>query len=155
MTPVSLMQYLSHRSSFRAFWGGIKESQRKSLSCEKTDTILKSVVKKFFNEKEVTSTLVMDALFSGTKSLERTYKVRAGQEEWATPTVWLDKENFVLSADVLTVLDRAVHEPIPAYKDDKGSGTPHRVKVSASDGDQDGAFVFCLAVCNSMQLALR
>lgn len=28
------------------------------------------VVKRFFNEKEVTSTLVMDALFSGCKQLE-------------------------------------------------------------------------------------
>jgi hypothetical protein len=29
------------------------------------------VVKKFFNEKEVTSTLVMDALFSGCKQIEQ------------------------------------------------------------------------------------
>ena len=28
------------------------------------------LVKRFFNEKEVTSTLVMDALFSGCKQLE-------------------------------------------------------------------------------------
>lgn len=63
------------------------------------------------------------------------FQVRAGQEEWGTPTVWLDKEYFVLSADVLTVLDRAVHEPIPAYKDDKGSGTPHRVKVRFQEFD--------------------
>ena len=31
---------------------------------------MQGVVKRFFNEKEVTSTLVMDALFSGCKQLE-------------------------------------------------------------------------------------
>ena len=31
---------------------------------------MQHVVKRFFNEKEVTSTLVMDALFSGCKQLE-------------------------------------------------------------------------------------
>lgn len=35
-------------------------------------TALQGVVKRFFNEKEVTSTLVMDALFSGCKQLEET-----------------------------------------------------------------------------------
>ena len=36
------------------------------MSCE----CMQGVVKRFFNEKEVTSTLVMDALFSGCKQLE-------------------------------------------------------------------------------------
>lgn len=31
---------------------------------------MQGIVKRFFNEKEVTSTLVMDALFSGAKQLE-------------------------------------------------------------------------------------
>jgi hypothetical protein len=31
---------------------------------------LKGLVKQFFNEKEVTSTLVMDALYSGCKQVE-------------------------------------------------------------------------------------
>ena len=31
---------------------------------------MQAIVKRFFNEKEVTSTLVMDALFSGCKQLE-------------------------------------------------------------------------------------
>ena len=48
------------------------------------------LVKRFFNEKEVTSTLVMDALFSGCKQVEEasragigpkvTTSVRAGQD---------------------------------------------------------------------------
>jgi hypothetical protein len=40
------------------------------MSREKTDTILKVIVKHFFAEKEVTSTLVMDSMYSGLKSLE-------------------------------------------------------------------------------------
>lgn len=36
----------------------------------KVFVVLQGVVKRFFNEKEVTSTLVMDALFSGCKQLE-------------------------------------------------------------------------------------
>ncbi|CAA7026564.1 unnamed protein product [Microthlaspi erraticum] len=40
------------------------------MSREKTDVILKQVVKHFLVEKEVTSTLVIDFLFHGLKSLE-------------------------------------------------------------------------------------
>jgi hypothetical protein len=32
--------------------------------------LLQGIVKQFFNEKEVTSTLVMDALFSGCRQAE-------------------------------------------------------------------------------------
>ncbi len=38
------------------------------------------VVKRFFNEKEVTSTLVMDALFSGCKQLEEASRQPPQQE---------------------------------------------------------------------------
>lgn len=43
---------------------------------------LQGVVKQFFNEKEVTSTLVMDALFCGCRQLEccSRKKVCAGSE---------------------------------------------------------------------------
>lgn len=37
---------------------------------EKADALLKGVVKRFFNEKEVTSTLVMDALYCGCRALD-------------------------------------------------------------------------------------
>ena len=37
---------------------------------EKTDALMKGVVKRFFNEKEVTSTLVMDALYCGCRALD-------------------------------------------------------------------------------------
>ncbi len=39
------------------------------------------VVKRFFNEKEVTSTLVMDALFSGCKQLEEASRLAADSKK--------------------------------------------------------------------------
>lgn len=39
--------------------------------------VLKGVVKQFFNEKEVTSTLVMDALYAGCRQLEETSRAWA------------------------------------------------------------------------------
>lgn len=38
------------------------------------------LVKRFFNEKEVTSTLVMDALFSGCKQVEEATRAAAGSK---------------------------------------------------------------------------
>ncbi|KAI3835214.1 hypothetical protein MKW98_020330, partial [Papaver atlanticum] len=43
--------------SFFAFWLGLGQNVRRQVSREKTDVILKLVVKQFFVEKEVTSTL--------------------------------------------------------------------------------------------------
>ena len=37
-------------------------------------------MKRFFNEKEVTSTLVMDALFSGCKQLEEASRLQDGRK---------------------------------------------------------------------------
>ncbi len=41
-----------------------------ALATEKADALLKAIVKRFFNEKEVTSTLVMDALYCGCRALD-------------------------------------------------------------------------------------
>ncbi len=38
-------------------------------------------MKRFFNEKEVTSTLVMDALFSGCKQLEEASRLAADSKK--------------------------------------------------------------------------
>jgi hypothetical protein len=48
----------------------VTSNERNRLSAERADVILKAVVKRFFNEKEVTSTLVMDALYSGCRALQ-------------------------------------------------------------------------------------
>ena len=41
--------------------------RRAALTAERGEAVLAGLVKRFFNEKEVTSTLVMDALFCGCK----------------------------------------------------------------------------------------
>lgn len=103
------------------------------MSREKTDSILKAVVKKFFIEKEVTSTLVMDSLYSGLKALEgqiKSKKAAKGKyldaEEVPIPIVRLEKDTFVLVDDVLLLLERAAMEPLPP-KDEKGP--QNRTKV--------------------------
>lgn len=95
--------------------------------------ILRVVVKQFFIEKEVTSNLVMDSLYSGLKALEGLTKSKKGRgklldvEELPVPVVRIEKEMFVLLDDVLPILERATLEPLPP-KDDKGP--QNRMKVS-------------------------
>lgn len=103
------------------------------MSREKTDSILKVVVKHFFIEKEVTSTLVMDSLYSGLKALEGQNKCKKSRvklldvEEMPAPIVRVEKDTFVLVDDVLLLLERAAMEPLPP-KDEKGP--QNRTKVS-------------------------
>ncbi|XP_062108155.1 TNF receptor-associated factor homolog 1a isoform X2 [Humulus lupulus] len=112
-------------SSFSVFWSGIDQIARRRMSREKTDSILKVVVKHFFIEKEVTSTLVMDSLYSGLKALEGQTKSKKGRvklleaEEMPAPIVRVEKDTFVLVDDVLSLLERAAMEPLPP-KDEKG-----------------------------------
>ncbi|XP_022851471.1 MATH domain-containing protein At5g43560-like isoform X2 [Olea europaea var. sylvestris] len=112
-------------SSFRTFWMGIDQSVRHHMSRERTDSILKVLVKHFFIEKEVTSTLVMDSLYSGLKALEgqtKGNKVKGKYleaEELPVPIVRIEKDMFVLVDDVLLLLERAAMEPLPP-KDEKG-----------------------------------
>lgn len=61
----------SEGPAFRAWWRGLGQHRQAQLTQAKGDPILKGLVKQFFNEKEVTSTLVMDALFCGCKQLEK------------------------------------------------------------------------------------
>lgn len=95
------------------------------MSREKSDSILKVVVKHFFIEKEVTSTLVMDSLYSGLKALEgqtKSKKCRGESldtEELPVPIVRIEKDAFILVDDVLLLLERAALEPL-SPKDEKG-----------------------------------
>ncbi|KAK9820473.1 hypothetical protein WJX72_010699 [[Myrmecia] bisecta] len=121
---------------FRAFWQALDPKRRRVLAAEKGDIILKGVVKRFFNEKEVTSTLVMDALFSGCKQLEEAFrtsqstaaakgKKKDKQADAGTSGVVIqaDKNMFAVMGDVLAVLERAATETIPPFRDDKGADT--------------------------------
>ncbi|KAF5186755.1 Math domain-containing protein, partial [Thalictrum thalictroides] len=111
--------------SFCEFWLELDHNSRRRMYREKSDSILKVVVKQFFVEKEVTSTLVMDSLYSGLKALECQRICKNGKaklldtEETPAPIVRLEKDMFVLADDVLLLLERAVLEPLPP-KDEKG-----------------------------------
>ncbi|XVE81777.1 hypothetical protein DITRI_Ditri15bG0093200 [Diplodiscus trichospermus] len=129
-------------SSFCAFWLGIDQNSRRRMSREKTDMILKVVVKHFFIEKEVTSTLVMDSLYSGLKALEgqsKGKKVKSNlldAEEMPAPIVRVEKDVFVLVDDVLLLLERAALEPLPP-KDDKGPQNRTKDGNSGEDFNKD------------------
>ncbi|KAM4116825.1 hypothetical protein ACJW30_02G078100 [Castanea mollissima] len=129
-------------SSFRAFWLGIDQNARRRMSREKTDVILKVVVKHFFIEKEVTSTLVMDSLYSGLKALEGQTISKKGRlklleaEEMPAPIVRVDKDVFVLVDDVLLLLERAAMDLLPP-KDEKGPQNRTKDGNSGEDFNKD------------------
>ena len=54
----------------RAFLSSEEGVASARQATEKADALMKGVVKRFFNEKEVTSTLVMDALYCGCRALD-------------------------------------------------------------------------------------
>ncbi|OVA01466.1 MATH [Macleaya cordata] len=131
-------------TSFSAFWSGIDQNARRHMSREKTDVILKIVVKHFFIEKEVTSTLVMDSLYSGLKALECQSKSKKGRGKLLetegtpalTPLVRVEKDLFVLVDDVLLLLERAALEPLPP-KDEKGPQNRTKDGNSGEDFNKD------------------
>ncbi|KAF8401834.1 hypothetical protein HHK36_012780 [Tetracentron sinense] len=128
--------------SFCGFWLGVDQNARRRMSREKTDVILKVVVKHFFIEKEVTSTLVMDSLYSGLKALECQSKGKKGKanlmdtKETSTPIVRVEKDTFVLADDVLLLLERAAVEPLPP-KDEKGPQNRTKDGSSGEDFNRD------------------
>eukprot|EP00873_Tetraselmis_striata_P038610 jgi/Tetstr1/458874/TSEL_004382.t1 len=119
--------------NFRQFWQELQKRQKERLTQEKCDTILKGVVKRFFNEKEVTSTLVMDALYSGCRAMEEhtrqwlEHSKKVGpvepDAEVEQPSVLIHAEKgiFALGDTVLDALERAANESIPPFRDDKCS----------------------------------
>ncbi|KAH8495650.1 hypothetical protein Peur_055651 [Populus x canadensis] len=137
-----LLEDKNRWSSFCAFWLGMDQNARRRMSREKTDVILKVVVKHFFIEKEVTSTLVMDSLYSGLKALEGQTKSKKGRaklldaEEMPAPIVCVEKDMFVLVDDVLLLLERAAMEPLPP-KDEKGPQNRTKDGSSGEDFNKD------------------
>ncbi|KAK3136912.1 hypothetical protein QOZ80_5BG0444850 [Eleusine coracana subsp. coracana] len=136
-------------SSFSAFWLGMDPSVRRHMTREKTDTILKVLVKHFFIEKEVTSTLVIDSLYSGLKALEYQSKNKKGSsssklteaDARSTPMVLIDQDMFVLADDVIVLLERAAldtlpHQPLPT-KDDKSSQNRTKDGSSGEEFNKD------------------
>ncbi|XP_055813646.1 TNF receptor-associated factor homolog 1a isoform X2 [Solanum dulcamara] len=127
-------------SSFCAFWLGMDQNSRRRMSQQKSDSILKVLSKHFFIEKEVTSTLVMDSLYSGLKAIEGQTKGKKGKyldaEEQLVPIVRLDNDMFVLVDDVLVLLERAALELLPP-KDEKGPQNRTKDGASGEDFNKD------------------
>ncbi|KAL8241228.1 hypothetical protein R6Q59_014583 [Mikania micrantha] len=113
-------------SSFCNFWSGINKKSRHQMSQEKSDVILSKILKQFFIEKVVTSTLVMDSLHSGLKALEHQtknnkLKGKCDTEEMPIlPIVQMKSDTFILVDDLLLLLKRVAIEPLPP-KDEKDS----------------------------------
>ncbi|KAL3634513.1 hypothetical protein CASFOL_021567 [Castilleja foliolosa] len=140
---VKLIEDKARWSSLRAFWMAMDYSSRRCMSREKTEPILKVVVKHFFIEKEVTSTLVMDSLYSGLKALEgqnNKGKKSKGKcleaEELPAPMVYIDKDTFGLVGDLLLILERAAIEPLPP-KDEKGPQNRTKDGSAGEEFNQD------------------
>uniref|UniRef100_A0A7N0UUM0 MATH domain-containing protein n=1 Tax=Kalanchoe fedtschenkoi TaxID=63787 RepID=A0A7N0UUM0_KALFE len=139
---VKLIEDETRWTSFCTFWQHIEKSAKQWMSREKTDIILKVVVKNFFIEKEVTSTLVMDSLYSGLKALEgqNNYKKGLGKslqlDETPAPIVRVENDMFVLVDDVLPLLERAAMEPLPP-KDEKGPQNRTKDGGSGDDSSKD------------------
>ncbi|CAH9136282.1 unnamed protein product [Cuscuta epithymum] len=137
-----LIEDKSRWSGFCAFWLGMEQSSKRHMSKEKTDVILKVLVKHFFVEKEVTSTLVMDSLYSGLRALEGQYKGKKGKgkcmdaEEQPTSIVHMEEDMFVLVDDVLLLLERASLEPLPP-KDEKGPQNRTKDGTSGEDFNKE------------------
>ncbi|KAG4395336.1 hypothetical protein GLYMA_20G202100v4 [Glycine max] len=164
-------------SSFFTFWREVDQTSRRRMSREKTDVILKVVVKHFFIEKEVTSTLVMDSLYSGLKALEGQTKSKKGRvklldaEEIPAPIVHVEKDMFVLVDDVLLLLERAAIEPLPP-KDEKCPQNRTKDGNSGEDFNKDSVerderrltelgrrtleiFVLAHIFCNKIEIAYQ
>ncbi|CAE6193522.1 unnamed protein product [Arabidopsis arenosa] len=74
---IKLMKVMDDKKRWKSlcvFWLGMDHNARLEMSREKMDVILKLVVKHFFIKNEVTSTIVMDFLFYGLKSLEEKWR---------------------------------------------------------------------------------
>ena len=79
-------QYLVHHGAYaaapmrayRAKHQHVPAAQPDLVSAHHVGCAAQGLVKRFFNEKEVTSTLVMDALFSGCKQVEEASRAGIG-----------------------------------------------------------------------------
>ncbi|OQU79502.1 hypothetical protein SORBI_3008G152900 [Sorghum bicolor] len=133
--------------SFCGFWLAMDPSVRRHMTREKTETILKNLVKQFFIQKEITSTLVIDSLYSGLKALEYQSRNKKGipklteTDAQSTPMVHIDQDMFVLADDVILLLERAAldtlpHQPLPT-QDDEGSQYHTKDGKSSNKFDKD------------------
>ena len=96
----------------REFLGTSQGKAQALLASEKADVLLKGIVKRFFNEKEVTSTLVMDALCCGCQALDIGSSSADDARKQFTKgrSVWLSASQnkcSIATDDLVSVLERA------------------------------------------------
>ena len=99
--------------NLRLFWNNRSLAEKTILASEKADVLLKGIVKRFFNEKEVTSTLVMDALYCGCRALDvgstsiaDAVKANAHLSH-GSAALSIDSNTCVLTGDLVCALERA------------------------------------------------
>jgi hypothetical protein len=101
-------------ANLRHFWNSRESKEKALLTMEKSDILLRGIVKRFFNEKEVTSTLVMDALYCGCRTLdigeECLEKAAMSSVSTSKCSVALSvvQNKCVLTGDLVAALERAV-----------------------------------------------
>ena len=101
-------------ADMREFLGTAQGKAQALLASEKADVLLKGIVKRFFNEKEVTSTLVMDALCCGCQALDigSSSAEDACKQFTKGRSVWLSASQnkcSIATDDLLSVLERAAN----------------------------------------------
>ncbi|KAL8196031.1 hypothetical protein R6Q57_025031 [Mikania cordata] len=95
-------QLIEDKVKWSSFCSGIDQNSRDHMLRVKSDSILPQVVKYFFIEKEVTSTLLMESLYIGLTALKET----------SMPIVRMEKGSFILVDDLLLLLERVATEPL-------------------------------------------
>jgi hypothetical protein len=103
----ALKELRAEPAAFRAFWAACSARQRADLAEERGDVVLRAVARRFFNEKEVTSTLVMDALHAGCRALSAKVEEPGAPVE-SEPRVCFNmlQNRVVLRGCLLTALER-------------------------------------------------
>ena len=130
-------------NNLRQFWNSREGKERAELTMEKSDVLLKGIVKRFFNEKEVTSTLVMDALYCGCRTLDigegDILSTAASVSSSNTCSVALSvlQNKAMLTGDFVAALERAADgTAFDADEEDRKSATDDLSATDAVERDE-------------------
>ena len=130
-------------SNLRQFWNSREGKEKVQLTMEKSDILLKGIVKRFFNEKEVTSTLVMDALYCGCRALdiaENDLEAKAtsvSTSNKCSVAMSIVQNKSVLTGDFVSALERAADgTAFDADEEDKKSASDDLSATDAVERDE-------------------
>ena len=102
------------------------------------DVVLNIAAKFFFVLRQGTSTLMMDSLYSGWKTIEDETKKKKNRQRQMdnvelpagpAPIVSVDQDMFVLVDDLLVLMKRTVMAPL-SIKEENGSQNPSKVSFT-------------------------